>query len=193
MRLRDKNLRLALLKTLADVIDGHLKQERAAHQLLLNEHYAETGNKASDVLLPDGQKVGNMTLIGVSEGRYEVVDEAALLDWAKAHSPSSLRETVVPPQPERRFTEFYPAARAALLKRLRRDEAGQIVDDNDMAIPGVEYVEPGQPTSFQVRLTEAGKAAVLQAWTDGALDGLTDGTPLPQLGGSRPRDEFDAL
>jgi hypothetical protein len=193
LNLRERNLRIALFKTISDAFITALKSERNEHEQLLFDRWAEEGIKTFDVLLPKVGKVGTIGLVQPAES-YEIEDEGALLDWAKVSSPATVREVVVPAQEEMRFVEFWPAAKAALLKRLVWDDGAQVMVDpgTGEVVPGIVFRPAGQPTGFQVRLTKDGRTNVLRAWAAGELTELSGGAGLPQIEKSTAVD-WDAL
>jgi hypothetical protein len=183
MNLRDRNLRIALLRTLAKAVNDELALEREGHLSDLLDRYDEDGTTSFTVLLPgDSAGLGKIIL---NEGKASWdIDGAELLEWAKEHAPTMVRETVVPPQPEMRFQELWPASVAALEKRLDWVEVeGEYVavdTATGQIVPGVTYKPAGRPSQFQVRLSAQGKERVIRAWASGQLNEIARGA-LPQI------------
>ena len=89
--MRDENLRLAWIKAFSDSLAEYLKEMREEHLALLVGSYAESGNKSFDVLLPDGTKVGAVSL-AQSKGYDAVQDESALIEWAEQFDGAVITE-----------------------------------------------------------------------------------------------------
>lgn len=180
MSLRDDNLRFALLKALADIVDEELKSQRAGHAQVLFQAYDDSRSTSFDVLLPGGRQAATISLTGIGQA-YVVDNEAAFLDWASEHQPQMVKETVVPPQPEQRFREVNASAKTAMLKRLQVDDEGRIYDPKTGLTPdGVSRSGPGQPTGFQIRFTANGRGELVRAYQGGALNQIL-GAALPEL------------
>ncbi len=180
---RDENLRLALVKAVADEIAAGMTQLRASHLEALVEQYDETGNKSFSVRLPNGMKVATITL---PEGKeyFEVANEAEFLAWMRQNHPDTIETVTVPPQPEMTYEQVSPKAATALLKSLTAAGEGAI-DVAGEIVPGVQYHPVKTPSSFSVRYEPEGKARVIDAWRTGELAGLVGTDVLPQIGGAK--------
>lgn len=182
MGLRDENLGIILLKAIADSVDDHMKKVRAGHFEVLKAVYDEDGTKAFSVNLADGTKVANVTL---PEGKafFEVSDQVAFLDWAKANLPDAIETVVVPPIPEMTFEQVDTAKVNAYLKNLTHGDEGIAFDPKTGEIvDGVTYRPAGRPKNFTVTYVGEGRERVIDAWRTGQLAGLVGNDVLPQIG-----------
>lgn len=188
---RDSNTRIALLTTLSAAIDAELKAQRADHLEVLLEEYERNGSKNFTVSLPDaevGDDLGQIILKGTPE-QIVASDEAALLEWALEHAPGMVETVTIPPQPEQTFQRIHANSLAALKKRVVRDPETGELRDGDLVVDGLQYRKPGKPNSFQVKLSEAGKERLLDAYRAGSLAELVASTPALQLGQQAPDEE----
>lgn len=182
--LSERNLRLVLMKAVADAISERIAEFRQEHQEILMEIYSETLDKAFPVEI-DGVKVATISLTG-SAGGVEVTDETAFLAWAELNRPGSVEEVVTPPQPERRERRIKPKLRTAYLAGLVAGPGEMAVDPvTEQIVDGVAFREPGKPKSFQVRFTPGtGRERVIEAWQAGQLN-IAGAEPLPQIESAR--------
>lgn len=191
MNLRDRNLRFALLKAVADAINEELALERGDHTRDLKARYEDEGTTAFDVALPDGgAKVAKISL-SVPKPVTEIVDEEAFVAWCRENMPTAVTETVIPAEPERVIPAtpertvytVDPKMADTLLKGTRPVDSagGPVVDDGGLLVEGVEYRPAGAPKSFSVRYEKDGREALALAYRAGALDHLVGGSTLPQL------------
>lgn len=191
MKLKDLNLRIALLKAISDAITEEVANARQAHRDELVERYVDEGTKSFDVRLPNGTKVGAISLT-VPKAVTEVTDEELLLKWARENAPDLIEEVTIPgvaahfveAVPER--TEFALNAKriTELLDRVKPVESagGEVVDpDTGSLVDGVTYTPGGTPKSFSVRYEEDGREALALAYRAGELSHLVGGTPLPAV------------
>lgn len=180
MNLRDDNLRLALTKAIADVIAESMATMRADHFDVLMQHYEDSGTKSFTVKLPDGTKVASITLSEQKES-YDVVDDAAFLDWAREHDPDMVRTISAPPVPALEYQEVKPAAKAAFLRRLQHSGSLPFDPVTGEVPDGVEYKPAGRPKSFSVRYEPDGRAQVIDSWRTGQLTDLVGSDVLPRI------------
>lgn len=184
MSLRDRNVRIALLRTLAEWVNDQLKHEREDHLDALLVRYDDEGTTSFTVMLPGETASLGKIILNEAKASWDV-DEATLLEWAKKNAPTMVKETVVPPQKEMRFYELWPASVAALEKRLEwvEVEGRHVAVDTatGQLVPGVTYKPAGRPDRFQVRLSAQGKERLVQAWAQGRLNEIAQGA-LPQIG-----------
>ena len=188
---RDLNLRIALLKAIADDIVQQMADERDGHRDLLVKKYAEDGVKSFDVRLPNGTKVSSISL-AIPKDSTTVTDDAALIAWAKDNAPDLLREVtipavpeqVIPAQPERTEIHLDPKRVTELLERVKPIDSsgGEVVDpDTAQVVDGITYEPGGQPRSFSVHYEKEGREALALAYRAGELSHLVAGTPLPAI------------
>lgn len=187
MNLKDRNLRFALLKAVADAIADELAAERADHTIDLRERYDDEGTTGFDVKLPDGTKVATISL-SVPKPSTTVVDPDAFVAWCRDNFPTAVTEHHVPAQPAVVIpaTEAHtvytvdPKLTTTLLKDAKIVD-GFVFDKNGTLIEGVEHKPAGVPKSFSVRYESDGRDALAVAYRAGELDHLVTGSSLPAL------------
>lgn len=187
MNLRDRNLRFALLKAVADAINEELTNERTDHTIDLRARYDDEGTTGFDVKLPDGTKVAKISL-SIPKPSTDVVDEEAFTAWCRDNFPTAVTEHLIPAQPAvvlpatpaRTVHVVDPKLTATLLKDAKVVD-GMVFDQNGTLIDGVEYKPAGAPKSFSVRYESDGRDALAVAYRAGELDHLVAGTALPAL------------
>ena len=91
---REHALRVATLEALKEAVIAEYEAARAAAEPVFAALYADEGNDRQAVLLPDGEKVGQLTI----KAPAAVVDmpPGALLDWCREHFPSAVEEYIDP-------------------------------------------------------------------------------------------------
>ena len=159
-------LRSAALKTLADAVAAERKTVQAAMQ----QELETTGAARVDAELPDGTKVGSVSLTKPS-AVAQVTDSEAFTAWVRETAPSEITSRVV--------TEIRPAFRTALLAQMTASGASEVPDRETgeiAGVPGVEVVAP-RSTTHSVRLATGGADRIATAWRAGDLAHLD----LPQL------------
>ena len=94
MSARDYALRIAALEALADAVAAEYAKARAEAEPVFASKYADDGNDRQAVLLPSGEKVGQLTI----KAPAAVVDmpENALLEWCHEHFPYAVEEYIDP-------------------------------------------------------------------------------------------------
>lgn len=162
-------LREAVLKTLSDTLRGQLDAVKEEMQTALKS----TGASQAAAVLPDGTKVGTLSL-SVPRPVARVVDEAAFAAWVAEHAPAET-ETVV-----------RPAYRKILLARMTSAGAAEVADLDTgevVPVPGVD-VRAGEPT-YTARIAKDAAERIDAARRAGDLAHLD----LPQLVTGGGRDE----
>src|SRR5580700_10499832 len=94
MTARQHALRIATLEALADAVAAEYTKARQEAEPVFAAKYAEEGNDRQAVLLPSGERVGQITI----KAPVPVVDmpQDALLDWCCEHFPSAVEEYIDP-------------------------------------------------------------------------------------------------
>lgn len=94
MTAREHALRIATLEALKEAVCAEYETARQEAEPVFATKYAEEGNDRQAVLLPDGEKVGQITI----KAPAPVVDMPAdaLLDWCSEHFPAAV-ETYIDP------------------------------------------------------------------------------------------------
>jgi len=170
VNLKDQALRTTVLKALADMLYAEQKADRDDLMREIVAMYDATGGKTFDVKLPSGEKVATISL-AISQAYPRVLDEDALVEWARENRPEWVREV--------------PATTVLNLGRVIEDitftEDGMAVDGNGELVPEVVLDPGGEPQSFQVRFAPSGRVAIERAWADGkfgaALPGVAPALP----------------
>ncbi|MEK2479010.1 hypothetical protein [Streptomyces noursei] len=157
--------REAVLKALLDEVKAAYEEARAEVQYHLDAAQEATGARQFAAALPDGTKVGTISLTG-GEPAAQIVDEEAFTVWARTAFPAE------------RVTRIVKEVRAAFVERLLGEmtAAGvpQVVDPASgevHEVPGVE-IRPTRKRSHSVRFAKGGKELVGQAWQSGVLTPL---------------------
>lgn len=177
--IREQNLRLALIKAYADDLAGFLKDARADLLDDLLRRYDEEGTKSFAVLLPNGQKVGQVTL-PEAKAYDDVVDPASLFEWAEPKG--GIITDVIPAQAERNEKRINKAWLESLTKSAITTEDGQLIDpESGEVIPGVIRHPATVKTSFTVTYTKTGREELAQAYLSGDLNSIASGSALPQI------------
>lgn len=177
--IREQNLRLALIKAYADDLAGFLKDARADLLDDLLRRYDEEGTKSFAVLLPNGQKVGQVTL-PEAKAYDDVVDPASLFEWAEPKG--GIITDVIPAQAERNEKRINKAWLESLTKSAITTEDGQLIDpESGEIIPGVIRHPATVKTSLTVTYTKTGREELAQAYLSGDLNTIASGSALPQI------------
>ena len=89
---REHALRIATLEALADAVAAEYEKARREAEPVFASKYADDGNDRQAVLLPDGTKVGQITI----KAPAPAVDmpRDALLDWCCQHFPAAVEEYI---------------------------------------------------------------------------------------------------
>ena len=183
MSIKADNLRIALVKTFADALADFMKDARGDHLEQLLEKYNEEGTKSFAVVLPDGTKVGNITL---PEGKPtdQTVDEAALFEWAEENGGIDVE--TIPATEAREVKKVRASWLAEKIKSAIEGDDGELIDaETGEAIPGVRRVPGKAPSSFTITYAKDGREKIAMAYRRGLLNDLTVGSALPQIEPSR--------
>lgn len=177
--IRQMNLRLGLIKSFADDLASFLKDERAELLDELLRRYEEEGTKSFAILLPNGQKVGQVTL-PEAKAYDDIVDPASLFEWAEPKD--GIITDIIPAQAERKDKRINRVWLDGILKSALETEDGQLIDpETAEVIPGVRRVPASVKTSFTVTYTKTGREEIAQAYLNGGLNELAAGSALPQI------------
>lgn len=162
---RDAVTRETVLKALLDEVKAAYEEARADVQHALDEQKKATGSTKFEATLPDGTKVGSVSLTG-GEPTAQVTDREAFVAWARTAYPSEAT-TVIVKDVRASFT-------ADLLAKMTA--AGVTADpDTGEEVPGVE-IRPTRARSHSVNFTRksknnprSGRELVGEAWRTGTL------------------------
>lgn len=163
----------AMTKMLIDYLKGFDAEHRAALLPALLDAYHASGSKSFVVTLPDGAKVGTVTLTEPSAGAV-VTDPDALDAWIATAYPHAVVHVPA-------HTEVPASFRDSLLKHATVTESGELVDEQGEVMCGVAWRAGGEPTSMRIApLTAPQKALLAEAWSRGDFAALAPGVA-PQL------------
>lgn len=187
LSLRDANTRFGLLKAFADAIYAEMDNNRAEHTARLVERYEEEGTKSFDIKLPDGTKVGSITLT-VPKASIAVTDDETFLKWCQANRPDAVAvevtpavpEVVIPAKPEQRREYVNPKAITTILKDAKHVGDFVVTAEGEI-IDGVTYRPAPPPSQFSVRYDTDGREALAMAYRRGELNTLASGSALPEI------------
>ncbi|MFE0877285.1 hypothetical protein ACFW4X_20920 [Streptomyces smyrnaeus] len=178
--------REAVLKALLDEVKEAYEEARTDVQHLLDQQEKATGARQFAAALPDGTKVGTVSLSG-GDPAAQIVDEDAFTEWAREAYPAEA------------VTRIVKTVNAAFTAKLLEEmtAAGVAADPaTGEAVPGVE-IKATRRRSHSVRFSPksktnpgGGRALVGEAWRRGELASLV----LPALAPaeSNDRQEDDA-
>ena len=93
---RDHALRIATLEALADAVAAEYAKARAEAEPVFAAKYADEGNDRQAVLLPSGEKVGQITIKAGAPSVEMTGGKDALLDWCCEHFPAAVEEYIDP-------------------------------------------------------------------------------------------------
>lgn len=176
--LRDANLRVALLKAFAEWVETELNTVRAEHRDDLVARYQEEGTKSFDVKLPDGTKVGTISL-SIPNDRVDITDQTALIAWATSNDPTLVKTVDHPAVPAHTTVELDPKRFSEFLARVKTGSDGSVIDpDTGAVVDGLTHKPGGPPKSYSVRYTDDGREHIGTALRAGHLSHLIAGTPL---------------
>ena len=179
MSIKTDNLRIALIKTFADALADFMKDARGEHLEQLLEKYNDEGTKSFAIVLPDGTRVGNITL---PEGKPtdQTVDEAALFEWAEENGGIDVEE--IPATEARTVKRLRQSWLADKIKNAIEGDDGELIDvETGEAIPGVKRVPGKAPSSFTITYAKDGREKIAMAYRRGLLNDLAAGSALPQI------------
>ncbi|MGC0237310.1 hypothetical protein [Arthrobacter sp. SD76] len=188
--IKAENLRFVFKKTIVDALSAEIKRDREEHLKPLVEEWRRSGNKSFSVSLPDGTKIGSVTLTEAQDATV-VSDETAFFLWMKKNHPEEIETIEIPEKviPASSYEQVKPAA----LNRFLQEE--QFLQDGDMIItaegeqvPGVEHLKAPEPSQFSVTYVgakavdkERTKQKLFAAYRNGDLAHLNLGSALPQI------------
>lgn len=159
MSLKEDVLAAALVKVIKDRVADADRNGRADLLAQLVAAHEAMGVKSVSVELPDGTKVGTVTLTSPRAGVH--IDDDAFLAWVAAEHPTEVVRAVREP---------FRRAIAARLKIVGDD----VIDTATGEAVAWASVRPAadKPTSFSVRFADGGREEIERAWRDGRLDPL---------------------
>lgn len=177
--------RKAVLKALADQIGEELADASTEVQDLLDKQAAVTGSTKFDATLPDGTKVGSVSLTG-GEPAARITNEDAFTDWVREAYPSEAVTEIVRSVRATFTARILAEMTAAGVPRIVDKTSGELHD-----VPGVEIKATRKRSHAMTFLRKSkarpndGRELVAQAWRTGDLASII----LPALAPAPPADE----
>lgn len=187
--IKAENLRFMFKKTIVDALSGEIKKDREEHIKPLLEEWRRSGNKSFSVALPDGTKIGQVTLTEGSDATV-IADDTAFFLWMKKNHPEEIETIEVPEKviPASSYEQVKPAALNRLLEEEFIQAGDAIITKDGEPVPGVEFVKAPEPSQFSVTYAGAKtvdkdktKQKMFAAYRNGDLAHLNLGSALPQI------------
>lgn len=192
MNAREHALRIATLEAFKDAVTAEYEKARQEAEPVFAAKYADEGNDRQAVLLPSGEKVGQITI----KAPAPVLDMPAdaLLDWCCEHFPAAVEEYINPAFigsadviaavrdkfPEAIWQRVRPATAKALTEEIVKGK-GLLADRHDGEAEQIATVTPGQPTgafTFTGANSTERRARLMAALLAGELRGVVGFGPL---------------
>lgn len=187
--IKAENLRFVFKKTIVDALSAEIKKDREEHLKPLVEEWRRSGNKSFSVTLPDGTKIGQVSLTEGSDATV-IADDTAFFLWMKKNHPEEIETVIVPEQviPAYSFEHVKPAALNRLLEEEFIQAGDAIITKDGEPVPGVEFLKAPEPSQFSVTYVGAKavdkdktKQKLFAAYRNGELAHLNLGSALPQI------------
>ena len=192
MTARDHALRIAALEALSVAVAAEYEKARAEAEPVFAAKYAEEGNDRQAVLLPDGEKVGQITIKAPAPDVDMPAD--GLLDWCREHFPAAVEEYIDPAKvsstdviaavrdklPDCIRVRVRPATAKALTEEIAKGK-GLLADRRSGEAEQVATVTAGQPTgAFAFTGANSGerRQRLMAALLAGELRGVVGFGPL---------------
>ena len=194
MNAREHALRIATLEALKEAVLAEYEKARAEAEPVFAAKYAEEGNDRQAVLLPSGEKVGQITI----KAPVPMVDmddgPDALLDWCREHFPAAVEEYIDPDAvgstdviaavrdklPDLIRQRVRPGTAKALTEEIAKGH-GLLADRHSGEAEQVATVTPGQPTgafAFTGANSTERRQRLMAALLSGELRGVVGFGPL---------------
>lgn len=157
MSARQHALRIAALEALSEAVKAEYEQARAEAMPVFASKYADEGNDRQAVLLPSGEKVGQITI--KAPVPHAEMPDGALMDWCVEHFPAAVEEYIDPAAlnsldviaavrdkiPNAVRTRVRPSTAEALAKEIVKS-GGRLDDKRTGETEQVATVTTGKPT-----------------------------------------------
>lgn len=154
--------REAVLKALLDEVKAAYEEARAEVQYALDRQQETTGARQFAAALPDGTKVGTVSLTS-GEPAAQITDRAAFTAWARETFPAERVTRIVKEVREAFAERLLDEMTAAGVPQVVDPESGEVHE-----VPGVE-IRATRKRSHSVRFAKGGREAVGEAWRSGVL------------------------
>ena len=200
MTARDHALRIAALEALSVAVAAEYEKARAEAEPVFAAKYAEEGNDRQAVLLPDGEKVGQITIKAPAPDVEMPAD--GLLDWCRDHFPAAVEEYIDPAVigstdviaavrdklPDLIRQRVRPGTAKALTEEIVKGK-GLLADRHSGEAEKVATVTPGSPTgafAFTGANSAERRARIMAELLAGRLSGVIGFGPLALPAGGEP-------
>ncbi|MEU7046065.1 hypothetical protein AB0A77_34115 [Streptomyces varsoviensis] len=157
--------REAVLKALLDEVKAAYEEARTEVQHHLDAAQEASGARQFAAALPDGTKVGTVSLTG-GDPAAQITDRAAFVAWARTEFPAERVTRIVKDVREAFAERLLDEMTAAGVPAVVDPESGEVHD-----VPGVE-IRPTRRRSHSVRFAKGGRELVGEAWREGTLAAL---------------------
>src|SRR5690625_4812337 len=152
--LKTNNLEFVLKKTIADLVNDEVKQDRAARMEELLEMFRELGVDRFKVELPDGEAVATLS---ISKPKPKLnINENELIDWLETNGYGNLIQTVTIPE---RTEKKLPVDILDQIGAIETED-GEFVTADGVPVDGAQVVTP-EPSSFKVRYEKGGQNRII--------------------------------
>jgi len=192
MSAREHALRIATLEALKEAVNAEYEKARAEAEPVFAAKYADEGNDRQAVLLPSGEKVGQITIKAPAPAVDMPAD--ALLDWCLEHFEAAVEEYIDPAAvnsadviaavrdklPDAIKARVRPATAKALTEEILKGK-GLLADRRTGEAEQVATVTAGQSTgAFAFTGANSGerRARLMAALLAGELRGVVGFGPL---------------
>ncbi len=194
MNAREHALRVAALEALKEAVTAEYERARQEAEPVFAAKYAEEGNDRQAVLLPSGEKVGQLTIKAPVPSVEMTGGPDGLLEWCGEHFPAAVEEYIDPAKvssgdviaavrdklPDCILTRVRPATAKALTEEIVKGK-GLLADRRSGEAEPVATVTPGQPTgAFAFTGANSGerRQRLMAALLAGELGGVVGFGPL---------------
>ena len=200
---RQHALRIATLEALADAVAAEYAKARAEAEPVFAAKYADEGNDRQAVLLPSGEKVGQLTITAPSASVEMTGGKDGLLDWCSEHFEAAVEEYIDPAKvghsdviaavrdkvPDAIRYRVRPATAKVLTEEIVKGK-GLLADRRSGELEEVATVTHGKPTgAFAFTGANSGerRQRLMAALLAGELRGVVGFGPLAlPAGGDEP-------
>jgi hypothetical protein len=193
MTAREHALRIAALEALADAVAAEYDKARKEAEPVFAAKYADEGNDRQAVLLPSGEKVGQITI--KAPAPQVDMPRDALLDWCCEHFPAAVEEYIDPAKvsstdviaavrdklPDCIKVRVRPATAKALTEEIVKSGGLLVADQETGEAERVATVTRGRPTgAFAFTGANSGerRARLMAALLAGELRGVIGFGPM---------------
>jgi hypothetical protein len=164
--IKESALKVAAIDTLEKRIAQAKAEARAELMAELLAMHEAAGVKSVDVVLPDGRKVGGVSLTE-PKGGIVIADRSAFDAWVAETYPNEV-EMVTTTRVKPEFEKALLANAVVLSGGTILQGGENVMSPDGEEIPGAEYRAGGAPTTFSLRSVD--REAIAEAFTRGELE-----------------------